>query len=31
VEAEDAKERYAIPAAFAKYAAYMNISIGIEP
>jgi A/G-specific adenine glycosylase len=30
VEAEDARERYAIPAAFAKYAAYMNISIGIE-
>jgi A/G-specific adenine glycosylase len=30
VEAEDARERYAIPAAFAKYAAYMNIKIGME-
>lgn len=30
VEAADARERYAIPAAFARYAAYMNISIGIE-
>jgi A/G-specific adenine glycosylase len=30
VEAADARERYAIPAAFAKYAAYMNIKIGME-
>ena len=30
VEAEDAQERYAVPAAFAKYAAYMNLRIGAE-
>ena len=29
VEAEDARERYAIPAAFARYAQYMNIPVGI--
>lgn len=28
VEAEDAKERYAIPSAFAAYAGYMNIRLG---
>lgn len=28
VEAQDARERYAIPAAFAKYASYMNIPVG---
>lgn len=30
VEAEDAKERYAIPSAFAAYAGYMNILLGNE-
>ena len=30
VDAEDAKERYAIPAAFSYYAQYMNIKIGKE-
>lgn len=30
VDAADAKERYAIPAAFAAYAGYMNIPIGKE-
>ena len=30
VEADDAKERYAIPSAFAKYAKYMNIPIGMD-
>lgn len=30
VEAEDAKERYAIPSAFAAYAEYMNIKLGNE-
>lgn len=30
VEAEDARERYAIPTAFIKYAEYMNIPIGAE-
>lgn len=30
VDAKDAKERYAIPAAFAAYAAYMNIKLGNE-
>jgi A/G-specific adenine glycosylase len=30
VEAEDAKERYAIPSAFAAYAGYMNIKLGNE-
>ncbi len=30
VDAKDARERYAIPAAFARYAAYINLSIGIE-
>lgn len=30
VEAEDAKERYAIPSAFVAYAKYMNISLGNE-
>lgn len=29
VEAADARERYAIPTAFSKYAAYMNIALGI--
>jgi A/G-specific adenine glycosylase len=29
VEAEDARERYAIPSAFAAYAEYLNIKIGI--
>ena len=29
VEARDARERYAIPTAFSKYAAYMNIPLGI--
>ena len=28
VEAEDAKEKYAIPSAFAAYAKYMNILLG---
>ena len=28
VEAEDARERYAIPSAFERYADYMNIKIG---
>lgn len=30
VDAKDAKERYAIPAAFAAYAGYMNIKLGNE-
>lgn len=30
VEAEDAKEKYAIPSAFAAYAKYMNILLGNE-
>lgn len=30
VEAEDAKERYAIPTAFARYAEYMNIHLGMD-
>lgn len=30
VDADDAKERYAIPAAFAAYAGYMNIKLGNE-
>ena len=30
VEANDAKERYAIPSAFAAYAEYMNIRLGNE-
>lgn len=30
VEAEDAKERYAIPSVFAAYAGYMNILLGNE-
>lgn len=30
VEAADARERYAIPTAFSKYAEYMNIPIGAE-
>lgn len=30
VEAEDARERYAIPTAFIRYAEYMNIPIGAE-
>lgn len=30
VDAEHAKERYAIPAAFAAYAEYMNITLGIK-
>lgn len=30
VDAEDAKERYAIPSAFAAYAEYMNIKLGID-
>lgn len=30
VDAADAKERYAIPAAFAAYAGYMNIRLGKE-
>ena len=29
-EAEDAKEKYAIPSAFAAYAKYMNIFLGNE-
>lgn len=29
VEARDARERYAIPTAFSKYATYMNIPLGI--
>ena len=28
VEAEDARERYAIPSAFAAYAGYMNLRLG---
>ena len=28
MEAEDAKEKYAIPSAFAAYAKYMNILLG---
>ena len=30
VDAEDAKEKYAIPSAFAAYAKYMNILLGNE-
>lgn len=30
VEAQDAGESYAIPAAFARYAAYMDIAVGME-
>ncbi len=30
VEAEDAQERYAIPSAFVRYAAYMNIVLGSQ-
>ena len=30
VDAEDAKEKYAIPSAFAAYAKYMNILLGSE-
>ena len=30
VDADDASERYAIPAAFAAYAGYMNIKLGNE-
>lgn len=30
VEAQDAKDRYAIPSAFVKYAEYMNIQIGAK-
>ena len=30
VNAEDAKEKYAIPSAFAAYAKYMNIFLGNE-
>lgn len=30
VDAENAKERYAIPSAFAAYAEYMNIKLGIK-